>query len=58
MQAIHERLSQEIDDSVIAHEKNNNVTEGVVVGVPAEDLDNIVNNLKDDYYEDDMKSQL
>ena len=28
------------------------------MGVPAEDLDNIVNNLKDDYYEDDMKSQL
>lgn len=58
MQAIHERLSQEIDDSVHEPEKNNNVHEAIEVGVPAEELDNIVNNLEENYYEYEMKNQL
>lgn len=58
MQAIHERFSQEIDDSVHEPEKNNNVHEAIEVGVPAEELDNIVNNLEENYYEDEMKNQL
>lgn len=58
MQAIHERLSQEIDDSVHEPEKNNNVHEAIEVGVPAEELDNIVNNLEENYYEEEMKNQL
>ncbi|XP_056015675.1 syntaxin-binding protein 5-like isoform X5 [Ostrea edulis] len=58
MQAIHERLSQEIDDSVNPQEKNNNVSDAVEVGVPAEELDNIVNNLEENYVEEGMRNQL
>lgn len=58
MQAIHERLSQEIDDSVNPQEKNNNVSDAVEVGVPAEELDNIVNNLEENYFEEGMRNQL
>ncbi|XP_061195840.1 syntaxin-binding protein 5-like [Saccostrea echinata] len=58
MQAIHERLSQEIDDSLIVQEKNNNDSDVVEVGVPAEELDNIVNNLDENYFEKGMRNQL
>lgn len=37
-------------------EKNNNVYEVIEVGVLAEELDNIVNNLEENYYEDEMKN--
>lgn len=37
-------------------EKNNNVYEVIEVGVSVEELDNIVNNLEENYYEDEMKN--
>lgn len=37
-------------------EKNNNVYEVIEVGVLVEELDNIVNNLEENYYEDEMKN--
>lgn len=37
-------------------EKNNNVYEVIVVGILVEELDNIVNNLEENYYEDEMKN--
>jgi hypothetical protein len=59
MQAIHERFSQEIDDSMNPQEKNNNVSDDAVeVGVPAEELDNIVNNLEENHFEEGMRNQL
>lgn len=37
-------------------EKNNNVYEVIEVGILVEELDNIVNNLEENYYEDEMKN--
>lgn len=37
-------------------EKNNNVDEVIEVGILVEELDNIVNNLEENYYEDEMKN--
>lgn len=37
-------------------ERNNNVYEVIEVGILVEELDNIVNNLEENYYEDEMKN--